>query len=154
MWAGVYPHDHIDMLNIVLDIADGYGMKELFDRIQQNGASGYNSQPMNLVVADNGGDIGYMMLLGYPNRKDQTPYIGNRVLDGTTTAYDWNGLLAIKELPFSINPEKGYFVTANNRQMPDHSTNDVAATSFSTPRAERIDEMISYWISNNHKITV
>ena len=51
---------------------------------------------MNLVVADDSGDIGYMMLVGYPDRKDKTPYIGNRVLDGTTTNYDWNGLLPVK----------------------------------------------------------
>jgi hypothetical protein len=37
--------------------------------------------------------------------------------------------------------------------MPDHSSNDIAATSFTTPRAERIDEMISGWIKSNHKIT-
>lgn len=93
------------------------------------------------------------MLVAYPNRKDQTPYIGNRVLDGSTTNYDWNGLIPVKELPYTINPEKGYIVTANNRQMSDHSNNDVAATSWSTPRAERISEMIDQWKKDNHKIT-
>jgi penicillin amidase len=37
------------------------------------------------------------------------------VLDGSTTNYDWNGLIPVKELPYTINPEKGYIVTANNR---------------------------------------
>ena len=55
-------------------------------------------------MADNSGDIGYMMLVAFPNRKDQTPYIGNRVLDGTTSKYDWNGLLPVKDLPHSFNP--------------------------------------------------
>ena len=38
--------------------------------------------------------------------------------------------------------------------MPDHANTEIGATSWSTPRAERIDEMISGWISSNHKITV
>ena len=50
---------------------------------------------MNLVLADNGGDIGYMMLVPFPNRKEKTPIIGKRVLDDTTTAYDWDGLVPI-----------------------------------------------------------
>jgi acyl-homoserine lactone acylase PvdQ len=54
---------------------------------------------MNLVLADNQGDIGYVMLAPFPNRKDKTPYVGNRVLDGTTSAYDWEGLLSINKLP-------------------------------------------------------
>jgi hypothetical protein len=37
--------------------------------------------------------------------------------------------------------------------MSDHSNNDVAATSWSTPRAERISEMIDQWKKDNHKIT-
>jgi penicillin amidase len=124
------------------------------EKIEKNGEQGHRSLAMNFVMADNEGDIGYMMLVSFPNRKDKTPYIGNRVLDGTTTAYDWDGLVAIKDLPKSFNPEKGYIATANNRHMPDHASNDIGATSMSTGRAQRIDEMISGFIKDNHKITV
>ena len=82
------------------------------------------------------------MLVPFPKRKDQTPCIGNRVLDGTKSAYDWEGLIPVKELPQSFNPDKGYIATANNRQMPDNSKTDVGATHFSTGRSMRIDEMI------------
>jgi acyl-homoserine lactone acylase PvdQ len=71
------------------------GVKELMDKIEENGKQGHRSLPMNLVLADNSGDIGYMMLVPFPNRKDKTPFIGNRVLDGTTTAYDWDGLVPV-----------------------------------------------------------
>lgn len=63
---------------------------------------------MNLVLADNNGDIGYMMLVPFPNRKDKTPYIGNRVLNGETTDFDWDGLVSVKQLPHTFNPDKGY----------------------------------------------
>jgi acyl-homoserine lactone acylase PvdQ len=93
MWGGMFPGE--SLIEIILDIASGMGVKELMDKIEDNGKQGHKSLPMNLVLADNGGDIGYMMLVPFPNRKDKTPFIGNRVLDGTTTAYDWDGLIPI-----------------------------------------------------------
>lgn len=38
--------------------------------------------------------------------------------------------------------------------MPDHTIDDIGATSMSTGRAQRIDEIIRGFISQNHKITV
>ena len=38
--------------------------------------------------------------------------------------------------------------------MPDHTSDDIGATSMSTGRSQRIDEMIRDFISTNHKITV
>lgn len=95
-----------------------------------------------------------MMLASFPNRRDKTPFIGNRVLNGETTAYDWDGLVPASQLPRSINPDKGYIETANNRQMPDNTIDDIGASIMSTGRAQRIDEMISGWIKAGHKITV
>lgn len=113
MWGGMFPGE--TLIDIILDVASGMGVKQLMDKIEENGKDGHKSLPMNLVLADNGGDIGYMMLVPFPNRKDKTPFIGNRVLDGTTTAYDWDGLVSISQLPKSFNPERGYIATANQR---------------------------------------
>lgn len=124
------------------------------DKIVEDGKDGHKSLPMNLVAADNSGDIGYMMLVSFPNRKDKTPFIGNRVLDGTTTAYDWDGLVPISQLPRSFNPERGFIQTANQRHMPDNTIDDIGATSMSTGRAQRIEEMIRGFIKEGHKITV
>jgi hypothetical protein len=38
--------------------------------------------------------------------------------------------------------------------MPDHTIDDIGATSMSTGRSQRIDEMIRGYISDSHKITV
>jgi hypothetical protein len=38
--------------------------------------------------------------------------------------------------------------------MSDHSSDDIGATSMSTGRAQRIDEMISGFIKSGHKITI
>ncbi len=72
-------------MQIVKHISNGIGVTELFSKIEEEFKDGYRGIPMNFVVADNAGDIGYMMLAAYPNRKDKTPFIGNRVLNGETT---------------------------------------------------------------------
>lgn len=133
MWGGMYPGDNF--MSLVMHIADGLGVKQIMDKVDEECKNGYTSLPMNLVLADDTGDIGYMMLAAYPNRKDKTPYIGNRVLNGETTAYDWLGLLPVTELPRSFNPEKGYIQTANQRQVVDNSIDDIGATHMSTGRA-------------------
>jgi hypothetical protein len=112
-WGGMFPGDNF--INVIKYIADGVSVKELFEKVDEDCAEGYKSLPMNLVLADNAGDIGYMMLASYPNRKDRTPFIGNRVLDGESSKYDWDGLVPASRLPRSLNPEKGYIETANNR---------------------------------------
>jgi len=68
-------------------------------------------------MADTSGNIGYMLASSIPIRKDKTPYIGCRVLDGTTSEFDWekDQYLPLSELPRVINPKQGYIMTANNR---------------------------------------
>lgn len=141
MWGGMY--DGNFFLNLLNKFAEGKSVKNVMDWLNENGDGGYRGVPANLIMADNvNGDIGYIMLVAFPNRKDKTPYIGNRVLDGTRTDFDWDGLIPIKQLPQSFNPEKGYIATANNRHMPDNVKTDVGATSMATGRIQRIDEMI------------
>ena len=46
------------------------------------------------------------------------------------------------DLPFAMNPKKGYFLSANNRIIPDHSKHDIGAEAISTTRGLRIRELI------------
>ena len=84
------------------------------------------------------------MAASIPVRKDKTPYSGNRVLDGTSSAQDWEWgkNVPLGQLPRSLNPEKGYILTANNRQSPDQAINDYGAIALPTARALRITEII------------
>ena len=60
-------------------------LREIFehaDKISEK--DGYNGLAANFIFADyTNGDIGYMVTAAVPVRKDKTPYIGSRVLDGT-----------------------------------------------------------------------
>jgi len=63
-------------------------------------------------------------------------------LDGTISTYDWQDIIDVDLLPFMLNPSKGYFVTANNRVIPENSKYDIGATAPSSGRAQRLKELI------------
>ena len=99
--------------------------------------NGWNGMTGNFIMADTvRGDIGYIVAAPMPVRKDKTPYIGCRVLDGRTSAYDWewDRTAPLSELPRSLNPSKGYIVINNSRHQPDNVKFDHGVTIMTTPR--------------------
>jgi acyl-homoserine lactone acylase PvdQ len=60
----------------------GKTVPEMFKMVDDMSVDGYMSMTANMVMADASGNIGFMMLVAQPERKDSTPYIGCRVLDG------------------------------------------------------------------------
>lgn len=68
----------------------------------------------NMIWADRAGNIGYQAVGIAPNRPNWSglvPVPG----DGR---YEWNGFLPIRELPHVENPDKGYYNTSNEYQIP------------------------------------
>ena len=68
----------------------------------------------NMVWADREGNIGYQAVAIAPRRPNWSglvPVPG----DGR---YEWNGYLPIKDLPHVFNPEKGFYNTSNDYQIP------------------------------------
>jgi len=128
---------------------------EFFAKIEEiTRDGGYRGIAANLMMADTSGNIAYQMAVPMRRRKDETPYLGCRVLDGKTTQFDWTDeVVPLKELPRTINPKKGYLSNANNRQVPDHAKKDYGATTMSTARAVRIDELIKEGIAAGRKFT-
>lgn len=114
----------------------------------------WTSVAINLVIADNQGNIGYMMGTAIPLRRNWYPNLGCRVLDGTTSAHDWIGFGDFTSLPFHLNSAKGYYMTANNRQFPDTAASDIGATHGTTARSLRLQEIIEAKIASGHKFTV
>lgn len=90
-----------------------------------------------------------------PERKEKTPFIGQRILDGTTSQFDWTGkLIPQRDLAKSLNPKKGYLMTANGRQTSDHAKHDYGASANSTGRTLRIDEMLREGTTSGKKYTL
>lgn len=102
----------------------------------------YNRIPSeNMEWADTRGNIGYQAAAATPIRHNWSalmPVPG----DGR---YEWDGYLPILSLPNAYNPEKGFWVTANNYQFPpgyahSEAQHYVGADPF---RADRITEFLS-----------
>jgi penicillin amidase len=78
-------------------------------------ACSYSRMPAeNMIWADREGNIGYQAVGIAPQRPNWSglvPVPG----DGR---YEWDGYLAPKALPHVLNPEKGYYNTSNEYQIP------------------------------------
>jgi penicillin amidase len=70
----------------------------------------------NWVLADRHGNIGYQMSGLMPKRRNGIS--GFVPLPGWKKENDWQGFVDYKDLPRYLNPESGYFVTANNDLNP------------------------------------
>jgi len=82
---------------------------EIFSIFHSEFGDQYKGLGQNAIFADTKGNIGYKLIMTIPERVDKTPFIGSRVLDGTTTKFDWTGkIIDLKDLPYSINPKKGF----------------------------------------------
>lgn len=88
-------------------------VKEVFAEVDSKEM--FSSVPQNLIMAFADGDIAYFLANTMPIRKNQKPYTGCRVLDGSKSDDDWIGYVKPRDLPRVINPKKGFIVTANNR---------------------------------------
>lgn len=97
---------------------------------------------INMVASDISGNIAYFMLSSSPIRKNDYPYLGSAILDGTSSVHDWIGIAPLKDMPFYINPESGYFHSSNSRNVPDFSKFDYGAGVTNSIRNLRIDEII------------
>ena len=51
--------------------------------------TGYRGVAANMILGDSSGNIAYQMAVPMMRRKDETPYLGCRVLDGRTSDFDW-----------------------------------------------------------------
>lgn len=74
----------------------------------------YEAPAQNMLVADRRGTIAVRSTGRYPRRAAGR---GDRVLDGTRSAADWNGALPLEYYPFSLNPARGFLSSANQQPV-------------------------------------
>ncbi len=95
----------------------------------------------NMVWADRAGNIGYQAVGIAPRR----PKWSGLVPVPGDGRYEWNGFLPIKELPHQLNPEKGFYNTSNEYQIPrGWPYKDALHYSWADPfRAQSVAEFLS-----------
>jgi penicillin amidase len=94
----------------------------------------------NFVYADVEGNIGYACTGAYPVRDSGD---GTVPVAGWTGEHEWTGVIAPADLPWSLNPERGYVVTANNRIHDDGYPHLIGRDFHSPHRAQRITELLA-----------
>lgn len=94
----------------------------------------------NIVYADVDGTIGYQCTGLHPVRRAGD---GTTPVPGWTDEYEWEGFLPFEELPFAVDPDRGYLVTANDR-IHDEGYPHLIGHDFHAPdRAARITELLA-----------
>jgi penicillin amidase len=94
----------------------------------------------NMIWADRNGNIGYQAVGIAPRR----PNFSGLVPVPGDGRYEWNGYLPIKELPHVANPEKGFYNTSNEYQVPrGYAHMDAVPYVWADPfRAQSVAEVL------------
>lgn len=101
---------------------------------------GFVGPGMNQVYADVDGNIGYLSAAKVPLRAKGD---GSVPYDGSTGDCDWEGYVPWKDMPRALNPESGFFATANSKIVSEGYP-ELITTSWEAPyRNGRITQLIS-----------
>jgi penicillin amidase len=131
-WTGL---EHGIRPSLALDAANATS----FDGFRR-AAWGVECPGQNFVYADVDGTIGYQCTGQYPVRRTGD---GTAPVPGWTDEHEWDGWIPFEELPWAVDPERGFLVTANNR-IHDDAYPHLIGHDFHTPyRARRIVERIA-----------
>ena len=100
-------------------------------------ANAWGAPPLNLVYADVQGNIGWAAAGRTPIRKN---WDGLMPVPGDGR-YEWAGFHGKDVLPSVFNPEKGYFGTANEMNLPSQYPNEQNKIAFEWGDRSRIDRI-------------
>jgi penicillin amidase len=95
--------------------------------------------PQNIVYADAGGTIGFIMPGRVPIRRKGDGWMP---VPGWSGEYDWQGYIPFDELPQATNPASGHFVSANNKIVPSGYPHFISRDWDLPNRAQRIEELL------------
>lgn len=100
---------------------------------------------MNLVYADNQGNIGYQAAGHIPVRKTGR---GIFPLTAQDSGNGWQGYVAFEDLPTQYNPEKGFIVSANNKPVGEDYPHFLSVDWAPPNRADRISDLLEQGLAN------
>jgi len=97
------------------------------------------SPPMNVVLADDSGHIGWTLTGRFPKREGGDGSVSRHWHDGHN---GWSGYLPASELPQLIDPPSGFIVTANNRTLGKSYPHKLGHNFAHSYRAYRISQQL------------
>jgi penicillin amidase len=102
----------------------------------------YEVPAQNVLTADRGGHIAIRSTGHYPVRPKTAPR-GDVLIDGSTSANDWQGWWPLADYPQAVDPAQGYLASAN--QQPKDPNVDPRYFGWEWPdpwRAMRINQLL------------
>jgi penicillin amidase len=121
-------------LNNFLKMFDAHTVEEGMDYI------GQLETFWSFVLADNKNNIGFQMTGLAPKRREGIS--GFVPLPGWDEKNDWQGMESHKDLPRILNPDKGFFATANH-DLNEYGNASPINMPMGSYRADRINELLS-----------
>jgi len=102
----------------------------------------YGAPSQNFVYADVDGHIGYQLPGYIPIRSNPDDH-GDRPVRGDDGSGEWTGRIPFEDLPWQLDPEPGWVVTANNAAVDDQYPYFIAQEWDPGYRAERIIDLLN-----------
>jgi penicillin amidase len=99
---------------------------------------------LNIMYADSE-NIGYYNSGEVPIRKKGD---GRLPVPGWTGEYEWKGMIPFEEMPHTLNPEKGYLISCNNKIISDDYPHHLGENFMNGFRARRLE----HYFAENEKI--
>ena len=94
----------------------------------------------NFVFADTNGNIGYWCCATIPIRSKGDGFLP---VPGWTGEYEWEGYVPFEQRPHIINPEKGFFATANTKVTIENFNHFISNYYEPQDRIARIDHLLN-----------
>lgn len=129
--------DAYDAISPFLDVARAKSVREIWAATER-----FHAPAQNFVSADRAGHIALRSTGHFPIRP-RTADRGDRLIDGSTSANDWQGFWATKDYPQAFDPPQGFVVSAN--QQPKDPRIDPRYLGWDWPspwRAMRLNELL------------
>ena len=103
-------------------------------------AQSYLAPAQNMLAADRGGHIAIRSTGRFPVRPADGR--GNVIRDGTKSASDWTGALALADYPQAADPAQGYLASANQQPVDPRTTKNWWGGNYDPWRALRINALL------------
>jgi penicillin amidase len=100
----------------------------------------WKSPAENLIYADVDGNIGWMAAGLTPVRRG---WDGLLPVPGAAGAHEWQGFLAVKDLPQTYNPANHWIATANHNILPTGYPHEIGYEWASSYRIRRIQQRLA-----------
>jgi penicillin amidase len=125
-WTGHQASDEVTAMLKVNRARDFPSFRDAFTSFAVSG--------QNMLYADHLGNIGQVMAVRLPDRDGPVP--SDIVVTPEEGDAAWAAMRGVNELPFSLNPERGFLASANNR-----STGSKTRVGYFFSPDDRVDRM-------------